>query len=78
MSLDVWQRTLDVNLGSQLLMCKYTVREMRENGGGSIINMSSERPFPVTATRLAYGVSKSGVHALTSYVATSEGKRACG
>jgi NAD(P)-dependent dehydrogenase (short-subunit alcohol dehydrogenase family) len=41
MSLDVWQRSLEVNLGSQLLMCKHTVPEMRKSGGGSIVNMSS-------------------------------------
>jgi len=75
MSLDVWQRSLEVNLGSQLLMCKYVVPEMRRNGGGSIINMSSGAALSGDRTRLAYGVSKSGVHTLTMYVATSEGKR---
>jgi NAD(P)-dependent dehydrogenase (short-subunit alcohol dehydrogenase family) len=74
MSMDVWQRSLEVNLGSQLLMCKYAVPEMRRNGGGSIVNMSSGAALSGDRTRLAYGVSKSGVHALTMYVATSEGK----
>ena len=74
MSLDVWQRSLEVNLGSQLLMCKYAVPEMRKNGGGSIVNMSSGAALSGDRTRLAYGVSKSGVHTLTMYVATSEGK----
>ncbi len=74
MSLDVWQRSMDVNLGSQLLMCKYAVPAMRKNGGGSIVNMSSGAALSGDRTRLAYGVSKSGVHALTMYVATSEGK----
>jgi NAD(P)-dependent dehydrogenase (short-subunit alcohol dehydrogenase family) len=75
MSLDVWQRSLEVNLGSQLLMCKYTVPEMRKSGRGSIVNMSSGAALSGDRTRLAYGVSKAGVHALTMYVATSEGKR---
>jgi NAD(P)-dependent dehydrogenase (short-subunit alcohol dehydrogenase family) len=74
MPLDVWRRSLDVNLGSQLLMCKYAVPEMRKNGGGSIVNMSSGAALSGDRTRLAYGVSKSGVHTLTMYVATSEGK----
>ena len=74
MSLDVWQRSLGVNLGSQLLMCKYAIPEMRRNGGGSIVNMSSGAALSGDRTRLAYGVSKSGVHTLTMYVATSEGK----
>jgi NAD(P)-dependent dehydrogenase (short-subunit alcohol dehydrogenase family) len=75
MPLDVWRRSLDVNLGSQLLMCKYTVPEMRRSGGGSIINMSSGAALSGDGTRLAYGVSKAGVHTLTMYVATSEGKQ---
>lgn len=75
MPLDVWRRSLDVNLTSQLLMCKYAVPEMRRGGGGSIVNMSSGAALSGDRTRLAYGVSKSGVHALTMYVATSEGKR---
>lgn len=75
MPLAVWQRSLAVNLGSQLLMCKYAVPEMRRTGGGSIINMSSGAALSGDRTRLAYGVSKAGVHTLTMYVATSEGKR---
>jgi len=75
MSMDVWQRSMDVNLGSQLLMCKHTLPEMSKNGGGSIVNMSSGAALSGDRTRLAYGVSKAGVHALTMYVATSEGKR---
>ena len=43
MSLDVWQRSLQVNLGSQLLMCKYAVPEMRKGGEGSIVNMSDRK-----------------------------------
>nr|WP_232073825.1 SDR family NAD(P)-dependent oxidoreductase [Mycobacterium stomatepiae] len=41
MPLDVWQRSMEVNLGSRLLMCKYVVPETRSGGAGSIINMSS-------------------------------------
>lgn len=75
MPIDVWQRSMEVNLGSQLLMCKYAVPEMRRGGVGSIVNMSSGAALKGDRTRLAYGVSKAGVHALTMYVATSEGKQ---
>ena len=51
MSLDVWQRSLQVNLGSQLLMCKYAVPEMRKGGGGSIVNMSSGAALSGDRTR---------------------------
>jgi NAD(P)-dependent dehydrogenase (short-subunit alcohol dehydrogenase family) len=41
LSLEVWERTLAVNLRSQMLACKHAVPEMVRQGGGSIINMSS-------------------------------------
>jgi NAD(P)-dependent dehydrogenase (short-subunit alcohol dehydrogenase family) len=75
LSLDVWQRALEVNLQSQMLMCKHGVPEMVQAGGGSIINMSSGASLKGDRTRTAYGVSKAGVNALTMYVATSHGKK---
>ena len=75
LSLDVWERTMAVNLRSQMLTCKHAVPEMVRGGGGSIINMSSGASLKGDRTRTAYGVSKAGVNALTMYVATSHGKR---
>ncbi len=75
LSVDVWDRTLAVNLRSQMLMCKFAVPEMVRTGGGSIVNMSSGAAFKGDRTRTAYGVSKAGVHALTMYVATGHGKQ---
>ena len=73
--LDVWERTMAVNLRSQMLMCKYVIPEMVRAGGGSIINMSSGASLKGDRTRTAYGVSKAGVNALTMYAATSHGKQ---
>jgi len=56
LSLEVWERTLAVNLRSQMLTCKHAIPEMVRNGGGSIINMSSgaslkgDRTAPPTAS----------------------------
>jgi NAD(P)-dependent dehydrogenase (short-subunit alcohol dehydrogenase family) len=75
LDLEVWERTMAVNLRSQMLMCKHVVPVMVEGGGGSIINMSSGASLKGDRTRTAYGVSKAGVNALTMYVATSHGKR---
>ena len=74
LSLDVWERTMAVNLSSQMLTCKHAVPEMARGGGGSIINMSSGASLKGDRTRTAYGVSKAGVNALSMYVATSHGK----
>jgi NAD(P)-dependent dehydrogenase (short-subunit alcohol dehydrogenase family) len=75
LSLEVWERTLAVNLRSQMLTCKHAVPVMVRGGGGSIINMSSGASLKGDRTRTAYGVSKAGVNALTMYVATSHGKQ---
>ncbi|HEY6472626.1 MAG TPA: SDR family oxidoreductase [Acidimicrobiales bacterium] len=75
LSVEVWERTLAVNLRSHMLMCKHAVPIMVERGGGSIINMSSGASLKGDRTRTAYGVSKAGVNALTMYVATSHGKK---
>jgi NAD(P)-dependent dehydrogenase (short-subunit alcohol dehydrogenase family) len=74
LDIEVWNRTIDVNLRSQMLMSKHVVPHMVAGGGGSIINMSSGAAFRGDRTRTAYGVSKAGVHALTMYTATSHGK----
>ena len=75
LDLEVWNRTLAVNLTSQMLTCKQAIPEMVRHGGGSIINLSSGASLKGDRTRTAYGVSKAGVNALTMYVATSHGKK---
>lgn len=75
LSLEVWEKTLAVNLRSQMLTCKHAVPEMVRAGGGSIVNMSSGASLKGDRTRTSYGVSKAGVNALTMYVATSHGKQ---
>jgi NAD(P)-dependent dehydrogenase (short-subunit alcohol dehydrogenase family) len=75
LDLEVWNRTLAVNLTSQMLTCKHAIPEMVKHGGGSIINMSSGASLKGDRTRTAYGVSKAGVNTLTMYVAASHGKR---
>jgi NAD(P)-dependent dehydrogenase (short-subunit alcohol dehydrogenase family) len=75
LDLGVWERTLAVNLTSQMLTCKHAIPVMVRGGGGSIINMSSGASLKGDRTRTAYGVSKAGVNTLTMYVATSHGKQ---
>ncbi len=73
LTLDVWDRTLAVNLQSQMLTSKHAIPEMVRHGGGSIINMSSGAALKGDRTRTAYGVSKAGVNALTMYAAAAYG-----
>ncbi len=64
-----WQRTLDVNLKSMFLLCKCAVPVMKNQGGGSIINMSSIAGSAGVANRGAYSVSKAAVIGLTKSLA---------
>ena len=75
LSVEVWERTMAVNLRSQMLTCKHAIPEMVRNGGGSIVNMSSGASLKGDRTRTAYGVSKAGVNALTMYAAAGHGKQ---
>jgi NAD(P)-dependent dehydrogenase (short-subunit alcohol dehydrogenase family) len=68
-----WDHVMAVNLKSILFSCKYAIPRLRENGGGSIINISS-----VAGMRghglVAYAASKGGVIALTRTMAVQHAK----
>jgi NAD(P)-dependent dehydrogenase (short-subunit alcohol dehydrogenase family) len=64
-----------VNLRGTMLGCKLVIPEMTRQGGGSIINASSNASASGQETTMAYGASKGGVNVLTQYVATAYGQR---
>jgi NAD(P)-dependent dehydrogenase (short-subunit alcohol dehydrogenase family) len=64
LSVEQWQRVLDVNLSATFYFCKAVWPIFRRQGGGVIVNMSSAAsrdPFPGFA---AYGAAKAGVNLL--------------
>jgi NAD(P)-dependent dehydrogenase (short-subunit alcohol dehydrogenase family) len=75
--LDVFDRTIDVNLRGYLLSIRAVLPLMVEAGAGSIVNTSSLAADRALATgaRVAYSVSKSGVHALTRHVTIRYGRQ---
>jgi NAD(P)-dependent dehydrogenase (short-subunit alcohol dehydrogenase family) len=74
MDVDVWDRTMAVNLRGAMLGCKYAVPAMVAGGGGSIVNMSSGESLLGDFRMCAYGASKAGLNNLTRHVATAYGK----
>jgi NAD(P)-dependent dehydrogenase (short-subunit alcohol dehydrogenase family) len=72
--LDVWQRTLDVNLTGSFLMARSALPALRERGGGAIVNTLSGLVFYGDRGRPAYLASKGGLVALTRHIATRWGK----
>ncbi len=64
-----WDRILAVNLRGVLLCSHYVGRLMRENGGGSIINISSQLAEVARPNRVVYCASKGAVRMITKAMA---------
>jgi len=64
MSLDQWQKTLQVNLTSNFALCKYTLPLLRQAKQASIVLTSSTAGRQAFAYSAAYTVAKHGVEAL--------------
>ncbi len=64
MEVDVWDRTMAVNLRGVMLGCKHAIPVMREGGGGSIVSTSSLSALIGEDTHLAYACSKAAIGAL--------------
>jgi NAD(P)-dependent dehydrogenase (short-subunit alcohol dehydrogenase family) len=73
--LDVWEKTLQVNLLGPVLGCKYAIPHMLDAGGGAIVMTSSVSGQRGELSHAAYGTSKAALEGLTLYVATQYGKR---
>ncbi len=69
MSLDQFNRQIDVNLTSVFLGCRAAIAAMKNRGGGSIINVSSVAGLVGLNTCVAYGAAKGGVRIMSKSVA---------
>jgi NAD(P)-dependent dehydrogenase (short-subunit alcohol dehydrogenase family) len=74
LSIDAWDRILNVNLKSTLLPCKHVLPVMREQKSGAIINISSLAAVAAATELTAYKVSKAGINALTQVMAIENAK----
>jgi NAD(P)-dependent dehydrogenase (short-subunit alcohol dehydrogenase family) len=70
----VWRRTFEVNLLGYAHTCRAALPLLLSQGGGVIVNTSSNAAFAGEATRPAYAASKAGVNALTRHIASRWGK----
>jgi glucose 1-dehydrogenase len=77
MTLDQWNRTIDVNLTGQFLCCREAIREFKRRGvkssvscaAGKIICMSSVHEFIPWAGHVNYAASKGGVMLMMKSIA---------
>ena len=69
LDLDVWRRTIDVNLTGTFLTLKYAVRGMLATGGSIILTGSPTAVNGEGADFTAYSSSKAGMHGMGRAVA---------
>lgn len=68
--LDVYERTMDINVKGTLLCCKHAIPQMVAGGGGSVVNVASFVAHMGAATpQVAYTASKGAVLAMTREIA---------
>ena len=74
MTVDEWDRLMDVNLKSMFLSCKHVIPQMLKQKRGSIVNLASISSFigqeMEGASTFAYNITKAGALQLTKSLAT--------
>jgi len=74
--IDVYEKTMDINVRGVLLGCKHAIPVMLEQGKGSIINVASFVAHMGAATpQVAYTASKGAVLAMTREIAVVYARR---
>ena len=72
----IWDRVLDVDLKSMAFISKYAVPVMANNGGGSIINISSVDGIRAGFSKnIPYAAAKGGIISATRAMAVHHGRQ---
>lgn len=69
---EIFIDTVNVNLRSVFMGSQAAVKHMADNGGGSIINISSIGGLVPDISQVAYGTSKAAINYLTKLIAVHE------
>jgi NAD(P)-dependent dehydrogenase (short-subunit alcohol dehydrogenase family) len=70
LALEVWQRTIDINLTGVFLTCKHGIRALLASGGGAVVcTCSPTGLYGVAPGYDAYSASKAGVYGLVRVMA---------
>ena len=73
--LEQWKQILDININGTFYMCRFAIPYMIENGGGSIVNVSSLAGVRNIPAMPAYSTSKSGMIGLSNAIALDYGPK---
>ncbi|HJP12693.1 MAG TPA: SDR family oxidoreductase [Gammaproteobacteria bacterium] len=74
MTLNAWQKTIDINLTAPYQLSQLVVEKMKESGWGRIINIASLQSLRAFDNSIPYGASKGGVMQLTRALAQAYSK----
>ena len=75
MSVEVWDRVMDINAKGTFLGMKYAIPAMQQAGGGAIVNISSISGFVgQDRIHMAYNASKGAVRIMTKSAAVQYAK----
>ena len=74
LTLEQWQKTIDINLTAPYQLSQLAVKKMKESGWGRIINIASLQSLRAFDNSIPYGASKGGVMQLTRALAQSYSK----
>jgi NAD(P)-dependent dehydrogenase (short-subunit alcohol dehydrogenase family) len=64
-----WDKHLEVNLRAPLVLSQLFAEQLPNDAEGAIVNITDQRLFKPTPEFLSYGVSKAGLHWLTTTLA---------
>ena len=75
MSLEEWQKVIDINLTSTFLMCKFAIKKMLKNKSGKIVNITSVVGHTGNLGQANYTASKAGIIAMSKSLAIEYAKK---
>ena len=75
MSLDEWQKVININLTSTFLMCKFAIKKMLKNKSGKIVNITSVVGHTGNLGQVNYTASKAGIVAMSKSLAIEYAKK---
>ena len=75
MSLDEWQKVIDINLTSTFLISKFAIKKMLKNKSGKIVNITSVVGHTGNLGQANYTASKAGIVAMSKSLAIEYAKK---